>query len=84
MRFINLNISVFVWTDASGGLYPQLSEFMGLNLNIEAIKAFSTTVPEQTSGVSFFAFVVMYLQYNLFNVLHINAESIAVCFFCCP
>ncbi|MCJ8731725.1 hypothetical protein PDJAM_G00202680 [Pangasius djambal] len=39
-----------VETDASGSLYPQLSEFMGLNLSIEAIKAFSTTVPEQSSG----------------------------------
>ncbi|KAF7706217.1 syntenin-1 isoform X2 [Silurus meridionalis] len=38
-----------IGADASGSLYPQLSEFMGLNLNIEAIKAFST-VPEQSSG----------------------------------
>lgn len=48
-----LCVHACVWTDASGSLYPQLSEFMGLNLSIEAIKTFST-MPEQSSGVSLF------------------------------
>lgn len=54
-------VCVGVWTDASGSLYPQLSEFMGLNLSIEAIKAFSSGVPEQSSGVSVFVFLAMHM-----------------------
>ncbi|XP_076829727.1 syntenin-1 [Brachyhypopomus gauderio] len=37
-------------TGTSGRLYPELSEFMGLNLNIDTLKTLSTTVPESASG----------------------------------
>ncbi|XP_017567927.1 syntenin-1 [Pygocentrus nattereri] len=39
-----------IGTGTSGGLYPELSEFMGLNLSTDALQTLSTTVPEQSSG----------------------------------
>ncbi|XP_052004133.1 syntenin-1 [Xyrauchen texanus] len=34
----------------SGRLYPELHEFMGLNLSVDALQAYSPSVPDQTSG----------------------------------
>ncbi|XP_066537407.1 syntenin-1 [Hoplias malabaricus] len=34
----------------SGRLYPELNEFMGLNLNVDTLQALCTTIPEQSSG----------------------------------
>ncbi|XP_062850095.1 syntenin-1 [Trichomycterus rosablanca] len=38
-----------IGTGTSGSLYPELSEFMGLNLSLDTVKALST-VPGQSSG----------------------------------
>lgn len=37
-------------TGTSGRLYPELNEFMGLNLSVDALQTFSSSVPDQSSG----------------------------------
>ncbi|KAI7814563.1 syntenin-1 [Triplophysa rosa] len=37
-------------TGTSGRLYPELNEFMGLNLSADALQTFSSSVPDQSRG----------------------------------